>query len=160
MVSTTVRKNQQVSLHRTSYLVGKIEMAQFSNVIWSRSTVYPNPGRVLTINRDMVSSSKKKKKKSSGKKKHASKNYTIKDRRLHKAGFVNISQGSKGCVKCCWCAYYKQYNLEKHFRYDTIESHAQTKHKELLKKLEKRMQNVVDVSTNTKNQSHLRFLSL
>ena len=80
----------------------------------------------------MVSSSKKKKKKSSGKKKHASKNYTIKDRRLHKAGFVNISQGSKGCVKCCWCAYYKQYNLEKHFRYDTIESHAQTKHKELL----------------------------
>ena len=98
MVSTTVRKNQQVSLHRTSYLVGKIEMAQFSNVIWSRSTVYPNPGRVLTINRDMVSSSKKKKKKSSGKKKHASKNYTIKDRRLHKAGFVNISQGSK-CLR-------------------------------------------------------------
>ena len=92
----------------------------------------------------MVSSSKKKKKKSSGKKKHASKNYTIKDRRLHKAGFVNISQGSNGCVKCCWCTYYKKYNLKRHFRYDTIESHAKTKHKGLLKKLEKRMQNVVD----------------
>ena len=96
----------------------------------------------------MVSSSKKKKKsikkKSSVKNKDAADNYTLRNRKLHESGFVQVSQGRSGYVKCCWCGYFKGYNLNKHFRYDTIREHAQVKHKDLLKKLQQQMQCIVD----------------